>query len=289
MQSLDDGEYGQAVPGTKRGSEAPDRAVSGAPSPTAGTTDRPPPERLVPPSSVTPALPVLPAALALVLFDLDGVLIDSEPLSITVMAETLGACGVATTYEECRREFTGLTLAAVRPIVEHRIGRPIDPDFERAYEESLFERFGTELQTFPGTTDLLDALRRAGVLSCVASNGTERRIRIALGATGLLGRLGSRIFGVEMVERPKPAPDVFVTAAAALGVPPSRCLVIDDTPVGIAAARAAAMSVWAPATTYHPSLLKAADHVASSMTALCRSLIAALESGGQTGSPGARI
>lgn len=215
----------------------------------------------------------------LVIFDCDGVLVDSERLSCATLADVLTAAGAPTTPDECARDFTGGTVALIRDVTERRTGRPLPGSFEETYARALFERFRRDLRAFDGVTELLDGLDAAGVGYCVASNGTRRRMEASLGATGLLPRFEGRLFSGPEVTRPKPAPDLFLHAAATLGATPASCLVVEDTPTGIAAARAAGMTVWAPATTFDRQRLATADAVFPAMASLGAALLADLGRG----------
>jgi HAD superfamily hydrolase (TIGR01509 family) len=215
----------------------------------------------------------------LVLFDNDGVLVDSERLSSRTLAAVLTGFGVPATPEACHRDFTGGTVALVRAVVEGRTGRPLPVTFETVYAERLAAAFAHELRASQGVPALLDRLDALGIPYCVASNGSRARIEAALRATRLLDRFAGRIFSAEQVAHPKPAPDLFLHAARAMGAAPGRCLVVEDTPPGIAAGRAAGMRVWAPATTYPADALREADRVSSSMRDLARELGAELTAG----------
>ncbi|MGC8633621.1 MAG: HAD family hydrolase [Candidatus Limnocylindrales bacterium] len=215
----------------------------------------------------------------LVLFDNDGVLVDSEGVSSRTLAAVLGAFGVPTTAEACHRDFTGGTVALVRAVVEGRTGRPLPATFETIYAERLAAAFARELRASPGVPALLDRLEALGVPYCVASNGSRARIETSLRATQLLDRFAGRIFSAEQVAHPKPAPDLFLHAAQVLGAAPGRSLVVEDTPPGIAAGHAAGMRVWAPATTYPADALREADRVSPSMRDLARDLSAELTAG----------
>ena len=216
----------------------------------------------------------------LVIFDNDGVLVDSEAISSRTLAEVLTELGVPTTPDDSRRDFTGGTLGLIRTLVEARTGRPLAETFEPVYAARLAGRFARELRPNRGVPELLDFLDAAGVATCVASNGTRTRTETALRATGLLERFDGRIFSADGVERPKPAPDLFLHASTVLGVPVDRCLVIEDSPTGIAAGRAAGMYVWAPAGTYPAERLTDADRVSPSMERLAEELRAELGGAG---------
>ncbi len=237
-----------------------------------------------PASVTTPSRRPLPAV-GLVIFDNDGVLVDSEAISSRTLAEVLTEFGVPTTPDESRRDFTGGTLGLIRTLVEARTGRPLPERFEAVYAARLADRFARGLRPHRGVPELLDFLDTLGIATCVASNGTRARTETALRATGLLGRFDGRIFSADGVDRPKPAPDLFLHASTVLGVPADRCLVIEDSPTGIAAGRAAGMYVWAPAGTYPPDRLTDADRVSPSMERLAEELRAEL-GGAEPGSAG---
>lgn len=205
----------------------------------------------------------------LVIFDNDGVLVDSERLANRVLADLLSACGYPVTFEECVRRFMGGTVAAVRAIVEDEAAILLPVDFEERYHEALFASFRAELQPVAGVVALLDELERAGVPFCVASSGTHERIRFALTTVGLLDRFpDDRIFSAEDVAHGKPAPDLFLLAASGLGVDTENCVVVEDSPAGVQAALAAGMAVVGYAAMTPPERLAAADAVVSSMAEL---------------------
>ena len=176
----------------------------------------------------------------LVIFDCDGVLVDSEPLSNRILAERLTAAGLPTTAEESMRDYMGRSWSAVVASAEQRLGRALPASFAERYHEELFAAFARELRAVDGVRAALDAIR---LPSCVASSGSHERIRAALTAAGLLERFDGRIFSAADVEHGKPAPDLFLHAAARMGFEPGDCLVGEDSPAGVAAGRAAGMTV----------------------------------------------
>jgi HAD superfamily hydrolase (TIGR01509 family) len=178
----------------------------------------------------------------LVIFDNDGVLVDSEVLGNKVMAETLTACGYPITWEETVRRFLGGTLTGVRQTVEAELGRPL-PGFEDRYQEALYGEIRRSLQAVPGVEKVVRGLVEAGTPICVASSGRHAKIRVALTTVGLWHHFEGRVFSSEDVVNPKPAPDLFLHAANRCGVPPGRCVVVEDSPTGVAAAKAAGMIV----------------------------------------------
>jgi HAD superfamily hydrolase (TIGR01509 family) len=204
----------------------------------------------------------------LVIFDNDGVLVDSERLANTVLAELLTEHGMACTFADSVRDFLGGTLARVHAAYQERTGRPLPDDFDNRYYERVFAGFRAGLQPMPGVIEVLDVLRAAGITCCVASSGSHGRIRLAHERAGLDGRFGGRIFSADDVAHGKPAPDLFLHAAAALGVKPARCAVIEDSPLGVAAAQAAGMTVYGFAAVTPPERLAGADAIVTAMREL---------------------
>ena len=191
-----------------------------------------------------------------VVFDNDGVLVDSEPLANSILASLLTEYGLVMTAEECMAEFLGSSLDRVRVRVNERMAVP--DDFEARYHDLLLAGFRAALRPVAGVDCLLRALSAAGVGLCVASSGTRERVRVALDTTGLAGWFGDRVVTIEDVDRGKPAPDLFVRAAAIVGVMPQRCAVIEDSALGIEAAMAAGMTAFGYAGRTPAGLLGAA-------------------------------
>ncbi|CAN5694907.1 HAD family hydrolase [soil metagenome] len=201
----------------------------------------------------------------LVIFDNDGVLVDSEPLANAVLADLLAGAGHPIGVTACIERFMGGTLARVRTEVEAELGRPLPADLEDCYHADLLARFATELRPVAGVHELLDALTTP---ACVASSGTHDRISASLAVTGLLERFEGRIFSADDVAHGKPAPDLFLHAARSLEVDPARCVVVEDSALGVTAARAAAMTVVGYAALTPPERLAAADHIVTTMVEL---------------------
>ncbi len=179
----------------------------------------------------------------LVVFDCDGVLVDSEPIANRVMAEAVTALGWPLSAADCIARFKGHHLDTVIAAVEGRLGRPVPGDWVpnlRAATGAAFER---ELQPIPGVVEALDAVAESGTAYCVASQGPPEKMAVSLDVTGLRTRFEGRIFSAYQVERGKPHPDLFLFAALTLGVAPRACVVIEDSPLGVTAAKAAGMSV----------------------------------------------
>jgi HAD superfamily hydrolase (TIGR01509 family) len=204
----------------------------------------------------------------LVIFDNDGVLVDSEVLANTVLAELLTEHGLPCTLEESVRDFLGGTLARVHAAYAERTGRRLPDDFDGRYYERVFAGFRSGLRPVPGVVGVLDELDAAGVGYCVASSGSHQRIRLAHEQAGFAGRFAGRTFSADDVAHGKPAPDLFLHAAGALGVPPDRCAVIEDSPLGVAAARAAGMAVYGFAAVTPAERLAGADVIIAAMPEL---------------------
>ena len=208
----------------------------------------------------------------LLILDNDGVLVDSEPIANGVLAGLLTECGYPTTYAESVRVYLGGTLRLVRETVEPRLGRPLPADFEERYHQRLFDRMRTELTAVSGVAAALDALLAdgdlAGLAMCVASSGTHERIERSLASVGLLARFRGRIFSAQDVPRGKPYPDLFRYAAGRMGAEPARCLVLEDSPHGVTAAKAAGMTVIGYAGLTPAERLSDADMVIERMAEL---------------------
>jgi HAD superfamily hydrolase (TIGR01509 family) len=178
----------------------------------------------------------------LVIFDCDGVLVDSERLSIGLDAIFLERLGWPMSESEIVERFVGRTDASMRAEIEAHLGRDIGTEWD-AFAERYVAAFAAELEPVEGAGEAVDAIQATGVATCVASSGDHAKIRRNLAKTGLLERFDGRIFSGDDVEHGKPAPDLFLHAAAVMGVEPARCAVVEDSGHGVAAARAAGM--WA--------------------------------------------
>lgn len=196
------------------------------------------------------------AAIELVIFDNDGVLVDSELLANRVLSDLLTEYGHPTTLEESIRDYMGGTLGGVRANIRAASGRDLPDDFEDSYHRRLFAVFSTELRPVPG---IKSVLAHIDIPFCLASSGTRLRIVRSLTITGLLDSFTGRIFSAEQVANGKPAPDLFLRAASSMAVPPARCVVVEDSPNGLAAARAAGMSVVGYVARTPPERLRDAD------------------------------
>jgi HAD superfamily hydrolase (TIGR01509 family) len=193
------------------------------------------------------------APFELVIFDCDGVLVDSERLAIRVDAQYLERLGWPMTDAEIVERFVGRSDADMRAIIEAQLGGPIpvdiDAEFERLYRETL----DAELEAVDGIADVLDALAAAGMPVCVASSGSHGKIARSLAKTDLAHHFGNRIFSATDVVHGKPAPDLFLHAASTLGASPVRCAVVEDSAHGVSAAIAAGMHAFAYAGGVTPA------------------------------------
>ncbi|MFI6642141.1 HAD family hydrolase [Streptomyces sp. NPDC050504] len=181
----------------------------------------------------------------LVIFDCDGVLVDSERLCVRVDAQIFAELGIHFTEAEIIEKFVGSSGEVYRAIVEERLGRPLEDGWHDAYEYLYDELFEAELTAVDGVVTVLDALDARGVPYCVASNGSHQAVRRSLALTGLAERFPEgRIFSAADVARGKPEPDLFLHAARAMGARAERCSVVEDSPYGVRAARAAGMRAF---------------------------------------------
>lgn len=176
----------------------------------------------------------------LIVFDCDGVLVDSERLSVDVDRRVLAEFGWELSVEEIVHRFVGRSGAHFRTEIETYLGRALPSDWEAPYERWYAEAFERDLEAVPGVLTAIDAIP---MRSCVASSGSHAKIRTTLGLTGLLPRFEGRIFSAEDVDEGKPSPDLFLHAASTMGVDPAGCIVIEDSRFGVQAARAAGMRV----------------------------------------------
>ncbi|WP_149182335.1 HAD family hydrolase [Streptomyces sp. TRM49041] len=181
----------------------------------------------------------------LVIFDNDGVLVDSEPISNAILAGYLTELGHPTTYEESLRDYMGGAMHRVHDTVFERTGQRLPGDFDETFHARVFAAFERELTAVAGVTEVLGKLVAGGVPYCVASSGSHERIRVGHRKTGLdLWFAPDAVFSAQDVGRGKPAPDLFLHAAERMGVAPERCAVVEDSPLGVQAALAAGMDVY---------------------------------------------
>lgn len=179
----------------------------------------------------------------LLIFDCDGVLVDSEVLVVEVEAELLAEAGFPVPSADIVRDYVGLSYSLMMEEIGRRFGRPVPGDLRARVETAALDRLARDLRPVAGMADLVRAVDHHGWSRCVASSSGLDRIRMSLDVTGLSDHFPvDRIFSTQMVARSKPAPDVFLLAAERLGADPERCLVIEDSPHGVEGARAAGMT-----------------------------------------------
>ena len=178
----------------------------------------------------------------LVIFDCDGVLVDSEPISNGVLARMLTAEGLPTTLAEARRDYQGLLLGEVLLSAETKLGRPLPHGWLARYERERSVAFRDELKPVAGAAEAVRRVSAAGIAVCVASQGKLEKTRLTLGLTGLRELFGpGALFSAESVPRGKPHPDLFLHAASVMGSSPASSVVVEDTPSGVTAAVSAGM------------------------------------------------
>jgi HAD superfamily hydrolase (TIGR01509 family) len=186
----------------------------------------------------------------LVIFDCDGVLVDSEPISVRLDVEMLAELGIVATEADIIERFVGRSPEVIVHAVEAELGHPPPDGWFEQGEQRLRERFAAELEPVPG---IVDALAQITTPVCVASSSNPNELRFKLELTGLYDRFAGRIFSAAEVANGKPAPDLFLHAAALLGAAPARCVVVEDSLYGVQAARAADMDVLAYAGGVTPA------------------------------------
>ncbi|WP_225835131.1 HAD family phosphatase [Streptomyces sp. NK08204] len=210
----------------------------------------------------------------LILFDNDGVLVDSEPISNRILAAYLTELGHPTSYEDSIRDYMGSAMHRIHELVEERTGQRLPDEFDDVFHARVFAAFERELQAVAGVDGVLEKLAASGVPYCVASSGSHERIRVGHRTTGLDRWFEEgRIFSSQDVGRGKPAPDLFLYAAERMGVPPRRCLVIEDSPLGVQAAAAAGMDVYGFTAMTPAERLAGADQLFTTMGELADLLI----------------
>jgi HAD superfamily hydrolase (TIGR01509 family) len=177
----------------------------------------------------------------LVIFDCDGVLVDSERIAVRVEAEYLAELGWPLTQAEIIERFMGRTTEYMDEAIEARLAGRLPGDWKDQFSRRYREAFAADLRPVDG---ILEALDQITIPTCVASSGSHDKLRFTLGHTGLYERFEGRIFSGYEVANGKPAPDLFLHAAARMGAEPARCAVVEDTRYGVEAARAAGMRAF---------------------------------------------
>jgi len=187
----------------------------------------------------------------LVIFDCDGVLVDTEPVANRLLARIVSDLGHPVTYEDCRRRFVGRMMEDIQSEIETAIGRDLGPEWCDSVRKQTETVFASGIEAVPGVTAQVQRLIAAKIPLCVASSGKVSKMQVTLGQTDLLPLLGHVLFSAEMVGRGKPAPDLFLHAARQMGVAPQRCVVIEDSKFGVQAGVAAGMRVLGYAADPH--------------------------------------
>ena len=182
-------------------------------------------------------------ALRLVIFDCDGVLVDSEGPAARVCAEEITRIGWPMTADDSMRLFVGCDLPQMLPIIETHLGRKVPPGWMDVLRSRMIQALGQEVEPMPGAADTLRAVAALGLPYRIASNSSHAEMAAKFARTGLAPLVAGRVHSFEDVRRGKPAPDVFLAAAAAEGVPPAVCIVVEDSVPGVRAATAAGMAV----------------------------------------------
>jgi HAD superfamily hydrolase (TIGR01509 family) len=182
------------------------------------------------------------APLRLVIFDCDGVLVDSEPVANQVVAQELTRLGWSMTTEECQVRFLGLNLTTMVPLIEAQLRHPLPANWEHHMEARLVEVLAEKVELIPGAAAALAETTRLGLPWRIASNSSHAELQAKFGRNGLGKVVAGRLHSHHDVALGKPAPDLFLAAAAAEGVPPETCVVIEDSVPGVRAAMAAGMT-----------------------------------------------
>ncbi len=181
----------------------------------------------------------------LIIFDCDGVLVDSEPLSNQLLCNSLARYGLYMTVEDVIETFVGRSMTSVVSIAEELAGRKLPDDFLDVLQEETFELFKTDLKPVEGIHDVLSHLKDKEKPFCLASSGSFEKMDLTLGITDLRKYFSDNIYNSSQVKRGKPYPDLFLHAAEQMQVEPAKCLVVEDSHPGVQAAVAAGMEVMA--------------------------------------------
>ena len=197
----------------------------------------------------------------LVIFDCDGVLVDSEPLNNQALSELLAGHGLALTPDQATSHFKGLSNPDMVAKILKDWGIALPPDFTTRLEAARWALMATSLQPVPGALEAVAAVARSGAALCVASSGTPDAIAQSLTITGLLPSFRGRLFSAQQTARGKPFPDLFLHAASEMGFAPAQCAVVEDSLPGVKAGVAAGMPVFAYAARGGAGELQAAGGV----------------------------
>lgn len=205
-----------------------------------------------------------------IIFDCDGVLIDSESIAIGVLVEMANNLGAKIDFEEAMISFKGKALNSCFELISKRLGKSLPQNFEEAYRSKSFEAFKKSVKPIKGIKDVLANLK---MQFCVASSGPENKIRLNLELTGLLTYFEGKIFSCYAIQKWKPEPDVYLWASSTMGFQPKDCLVIEDSLAGVRGAKAGGFHVFGYSEhDYHNELVREADATFSSMDHLLNML-----------------
>jgi HAD superfamily hydrolase (TIGR01509 family) len=208
--------------------------------------------------------------MALIIFDCDGVLVDSEIIAHTLMAQMMTGLGHPMTTAEAVQKFAGRSLVDILSLLEASLGRSIPDDLGQRYGRLLLERLGRDLKPIAGVKAAIAALPYP---RCVASSSSLERIRLSLEATGLASLFGANIFSATQVAHGKPAPDLYLFASRRMGAAPERCVVVEDSALGVTAGRAAGMKVIGFTGAAHATLDAAQRLAAAGACSVISSMI----------------
>ena len=201
-----------------------------------------------------------------IIFDCDGVLVDSEPISIQVLVDMANAHGANIDLKYGMKHFKGSFMQACIDKISKLVTLPLKNDFEVEYREKSFEAFKENIKAVDGIKNLLDNLNRP---FCVASSGPENKIELNLKITALLPYFKNKIFSCYAIQKWKPEPDIFILAAKTMGFKPSECLVVEDSLSGVRAAKAGGFDVFGfTAHDYNNELKAEATHTFNNMNML---------------------
>lgn len=180
----------------------------------------------------------------LVIFDCDGVLVDTEAVANKRLAQYISDAGFPISYEQSRARFVGMSMKTIRDRLLAQDDVDLGADFPQRWQAAIPEIFSADIEPIDGIADTLAAIGDHGHQLCVASSGNIEKMHLTLGSAGLLDQLADVLFSSTMVENGKPAPDLFLHAAATMRISPDRCIVIEDSPFGAQAAKAAGMTCF---------------------------------------------
>lgn len=181
----------------------------------------------------------------LVIFDCDGVLVDSEPIANYALAAAVTRLGLPMNVTDTRAAFVGLSMRQIMKNISGLTGQPVPDAWRQTLQDETYAAFRRSLRAVPGVQEVLAHIQAANIALCVASSGSLDKMELTLGLTGLRAYFGDNLFSSTMVARGKPHPDLFLHAAAQMGVSVDRAVVIEDSVPGVMGARAASMQVFA--------------------------------------------